>query len=797
MYGKKKIQIMTRCFFISLLFGVALGANASNTTLWYEQPAERWVEALPLGNGRMGAMVFGGVQEERLQLNEESLWAGVPFDSYPDNFQENLKTLQDMVLAGKAAEANAFGHKTMVKKPTSFRSYEPLADLRMDFLHAADVTEYRRELDLIRGMATVQYKADGVAYRRDCLISAVDDVIAIRLTADRPGAISASVTLTRQKDMKLSSKDGLLRMDGQIVDIEAPKARDDNPGGSGPGGHHMRFAGRLLVKATGGVVRSEKDRLVIEEADEALLLFTGATDYNLPKMSFDRTIDPGKIAEEVLTKASKKSWDQIATDHIQEHRSMMERVQLDLGKSTQNELPTDQRLVALENGAEDPGIVALYFQYGRYLLMSGSRRPGRLPVNLQGIWNEHMWAPWESDYHLNINLQMNYWPADVCNLSETIDSLVDWFELVTEKGKVSAKKLYGSDGWIAYTATNPFGRTTGSGSTLSSQFENGFLDPLAGAWMAMTLWRHFEFTQDEEFLEEKAYPILKGAARFLLDYMREDNDGPLVIVPSTSPENQYIHPETKKPVRITRGSTYHMTIVKVVFDAVVEGSKILETDQNFRTELEAAIDQLPPMKIGANGTIQEWIEDYAEADPKHRHVSHLLGLHPFSIIQSKDETLFTAARKTLNRRGFGGDIGWSNAWKTSFFARLGDAQQAHFYIKRLISRNGFPNLMNACWPGRVFQIDGNFGGTAGIAEMLIQSHEDEIHLLPALPQAWANGSVKGLKARGGFVVDMAWENSKLSHAVIHSLAGKPCVVRYGGETKRLEIKKGKSANVTF
>ena len=773
---------------IFLLGFCALSAPASDMTLWYEQPATKWVEALPLGNGRMGAMVFGGISKERLQLNEESLWAGEPFQTYPDNFQKNLKKLQDMVLHDNISEANSFGLKHMTKKPTSFRSYEPLADLRLEFAHGADVTAYRRSLNLLNGIATVEYMAGGVAYKREILISAIDDIIAVHLVADKPGSINVSATLTRKKDMKLSVEAGVLKMDGQIVDIEAPKAKDDNPGGSGPGGPHMKFAGRLTVKTKGGSVKAEDGSLVIEKADEALLLFTGTTDYNLKKMNFDRSINPGRDASRILEKAATKTWKEIKADHEAEHRPIMARVSIDLGKSENDALPTDKRLAALTKGANDPGLVALYFQYGRYLLMSGSRRPGRLPVNLQGIWNEHMWAPWESDYHLNINLQMNYWPVDVCNLSETIDSLADWFELSVERGKVTAKKLYDSDGWVLYTSSNPFGRATPCGSTTKSQFLNGFLDPLAGAWMAMTLWRHYQFTQDKEFLEQKAYPILKGAAAFLMDYMREDKDGFLVVVPSTSPENWYIHPVTKKGVRITRGSTYHTTLVRVMFEAVIEGAEILDTDMKFREELEAALKKLPPMKIGADDTIQEWIEDYKESDPRHRHVSHLIGLYPFSIINSKNDKMFTAARQTLKRRGFGGDIGWSNAWKTSLFDRLGDPKQAYFYINRLIGRNSFPNLMDSCWPGRVFQIDGNFGGTAGIAEMLLQSHADEIHLLPALPKEWPTGSVKGLKARGGFVVDIAWQDGKLLTAVIHSPAGGSCVVRYGDKTKKLDLK---------
>jgi alpha-L-fucosidase 2 len=789
---------MTRYFPTLLICGFSLAVHASSTTLWYEQPAKKWVEALPLGNGRMGAMVFGGVHQERLQLNEESLWAGEPLDTYPDQFRENLKTLQDMILDGKIAEANAFGEQKMTKGPSSFRSYEPLADLRLEFKHGPDVTGYRRDVDLARGVATVRYSEGGVTYTREVLVSAVDDVMAVRLSADRPGSITVSVTLTREKDMRVrASEDGWLRMDGQIVDVEPPKARDDNPGGSGPGGPHMKFAGRLIARTEAGEVKLQGNKLLIQNADEVLLLFTAATDYNLSKLDFDRSIDPGKTAETILTRVAKKPWRAIEADHEAEHRSIMERVVLDLGGAEYGGLPTDRRLAAMKKGSCDPGLVALYFQYGRYLMMGGSRRPGRLPLNLQGIWNEDMWAAWESDYHLNINLQMNYWPVDVCNMSEMIDSLVDWFELTARRGQVAAETLYGSDGWLLYHACNAFGRVTGSGSTLESQFQNGFLDPLCGAWMAMTLWRHYEFTQDEEFLKQKAYPLLKGSAEFLMDYMREDKDGYLVIVPSTSPENRYIHPKTRRAVRLTRGSTYHTTLVTVVLDAVIKGAEILDVDEAFRGELEATLKRLPPMTIGADGTIQEWIEDYKERDPHHRHVTHLVGLHPFATIQPDQAKLFRAASKTLERRGLGKDVGWSNAWKANFFARLGDPEQAHFYISRLISINAFPNLMDACWPGRVFQIDGNLAGTAGVAEMLLQSHAGKIQLLPALPQEWATGSVKGLKARGGFVVDIEWKDGKLLNAAIHSLAGKPCVVGYGDNVQQLNIEKGRRAVVVF
>jgi len=756
--------------------------------LWYRHGAKKWTEALPLGNGRLGAMVYGTVPKEVIRLNEETLWAGQPYDTYPDNFAENLKTLRKMILDGRLVEARDFGIANMTKEPTSFRSYEPLGDLHIELNHGTKVDHYRRTLDLQTGVARVRYSIGDTIMERDVLVSAVDDVIAVRLA----GKISGTVRLARKEDARFTARGAnCLRMDGQVIDV--PKSAggpEPNSGGSGPGGKHMKFAGRLYARAKGGTIRAESDHLVVEGAEEVVLLFTAATDFNLDKLNFDRAIDPGKKADAILARAAKRSWEAILRDHVAEHRALFDRVAIELGASKQDELPTDRRLATVASQrVDDPGLVELYFQFGRYLLMSSARRPGRIPAGLQGIWSDRMWSPWEADFHLNINCEMNYWPADLCNLSETVDPLAEWFSHVARKGQRSAARLYGADGWVAFLAVNLFGRTTPSASSRKSQFVNGVLDPLAGVWMSLTFWRHYQFTRDKDFLRERAYPLLKGAATFLLDYLVEGPDGKLMIIPSTSPENRYIDPKTGRPIRVTHDSTYHLTLVREVFQSVIRAAEVLDRDAEFRGKLEAALRRIPPFQIGKDGTIQEWIEDYQERDPGHRHMSHLLGLYPLAQITPKTPELFQAARKTVERRlrHGGGRTGWSRAWVVNLYARLLDGAQAYKNLQLLLGTSTQPNLFDR--PTEL-QIDGNFGGAAGIAEMLLQSHAGTIHLLPALPPIWASGYVRGLKARGGFIIAIRWQDGKLVSATIDGRPGTDCVVRYQGHRRKVSMKTG-------
>ncbi|NOX65501.1 MAG: glycoside hydrolase family 95 protein [Chlorobi bacterium] len=750
----------------------------SDLKLWYNQPAEKWTEALPIGNGRLGAMVFGGVSKERIQLNEESLWAGTKINNNNPNASKHLKEIQQLLLKGKNSKARKLADKYLLGTPPRIRSYQTLGDLNFTFNYEQDsVTNYRRELDLPTGITSVNYNFGGATYSREVFASAVDNVIVIHLTSNRNSKISFSVSLDREVDAVTNAiSNNTLVMNGQIIDKDQPER--------GPFGKHMKFSAELKVLNNGGTLQNDGDQLVVENANEVTLILTAATDYNINKLNFDRTIDPSKVCNDIIAKAVLKSYDDLKKDHIKEHSAIFNRVVLNLGKDTNSSLPTDERLERVKSGKEDLGLVTLYFQYGRYLLMSSSRYPGILPANLQGIWNEHLDAPWGSDYHTNINLQMNYWPAEVCNLPETVIPLTNFFTQLMKPGRVSAKEMYNARGWMMHHVTDPFGRT-------------GLMDgvgwgtsPLAGAWMTLTFWRHYQFTQDKEYLREKAYPLMKEASLFVLDFLIDDGKGHLVTAPSISPENTFINPKNNKVTRLTYAATIDNEIITELFNACIKSAEILNIDSELVLQMKETLKKLPPVLIGADGTIREWIEDYKEAEPGHRHMSHLFGLHPGTQITTDTPKLFEAAKKTIEKRlaNGGGHTGWSRAWIVNFYARLLDGENAYKHLLALLRKSTLPNLFDSHPP---FQIDGNFGGTAGIAEMLLQSHNNVIRVLPAIPNAWKDGFVKGLKARGNFTVDIYWSKGELTKLVIKSGSGDACNIRYKNKTIQLNTEAGK------
>ncbi|WP_299582260.1 glycoside hydrolase family 95 protein [uncultured Sunxiuqinia sp.] len=759
--------------------------------LWYQQPASDWFEALPLGNGKLGAMVHGAPEKEKLQLNEEALWGGCPEDPIPENAQVHYAKFQELNLAGQYDQALEYGMQHLAVSPTSIRSYQTLGDLFITFGQHQNAEEYKRELNLQTGISTVQYQIAGKRFIRESFISTKYNTLFYHFKSLDGEPVTSELNFERETDVKQFVKGNQLIIDGQIFDD--PNGYDDNPGGSGEGGYHLKFAGMVSVKNQNGELTSAGNQLIVENADEFTVLVTAATDYNADLMNFDRTIDPFALCEQSIEMASAIDYEKAKAEHIANHAAIMNRVRFDIAPADGDTIPTDIRLANLKESKEDKHLTELFFQYGRYLLLTSSGGQSALPANLQGIWNKEMWAAWESDFHLNINLQMNYWPADVCNLSETMRPLSAFMQNLSEKGKVTASKFLDTEGWMAHHVSNPFGRTTASGSTKASQVNNGYCFPLAGAWMSITLWRHYEFTQDQAYLKDQAYPVLSGAARFILDFLQENEKGELVTAPSYSPENSYIDPKTGKTLRNTVAAAIDIQLIRDVFNACLQSEKILNQPTELTPLITDALQKLPTIKIGKDGTIQEWYEDYEEAEVGHRHISHLYALYPSNQINKNTPELFEAAKKTLAKRlsAGGGQTGWSRAWMINFYARLFDGDESNKHIYRLIEKQISPNLFDL-HPPHIFQIDGNLGATAGIAEMLLQSHTDEIRLLPALPSSWKDGEVSGLCARGGFEVAMKWENGTLIEASLLSKNGNKACISYEGKRIELETEKGQT-----
>ena len=775
-------------------FGKGEKPENTKNILWYRESAKVWEEALPLGNGTLGAMVFGGVADERIQLNENTLWDGYILDPNNPEGSKVLPEVQRLLFEDKNNEAVKLAEATMMGNPKRIKSYQSLGELWFD---TPELTahDYVRSLDLSTAISTVKYTSNGVVYTRQYFVSAPDNVIVVRISADKENKINLSLALKRAQDSKTEKlgDDGLL-LSGRV----STKDKEGNPRG-------VSFAAQVKAVVDGGKVEvvenaNHEQLLKVKDATTLTLYIAGATNYpglkNLAKGITQFSEDPKKKCGKTIANVINKPFDKIKSDHITDHRKYFERVDLDFGPISEEieSLPTNERLqLARKTGQPDLGLVSTYFQFGRYLLI-GSSRPGGMPANLQGLWAWQMNAPWNADFHTNINFQMNYWTSDLTNLSEMHTPLFDLTEVLIKPGEKSAATIYGARGWVVHHLTDAWGYTAPADGPQG-------IWPMGSAWLAQHPWEHYCFTGDKNFLAQRAWPIMKGAARFIMDFLVEAPAGTayagkLVTNPSYSPENAFILPNGEHSV-FTYGATMDLEIIHNLLTNCIDASKILNTDVTFRKECEATLKKLPEIRISEKtGRILEWAEDYEEVEPHHRHTSHLFGLHPgnqITVVGTPE--LAEAARKTLIARGDGG-TGWGLAWKINMWNRLHDGNHAFKLLSVLLAEKTLPNLFDDHPP---FQIDGNFGATAAIAEMFVQSHlkrkdgSFEVHLLPSLPDAMAKtGTVKGIKARGGFVVDLSWEDNKLKEATIYSQTGGTLPLRSGTIFKTYKLKKGET-----
>lgn len=749
----------------------------NSNIIWYNLPANDWLEALPIGNGHLGAMVFGNPSRQRIQLNDDTLYAGKNIDNNPKEALSYLPEIRKLLLDGKNIEALELAQKYLQGDPQSVRSYQSLCDVYVEFDNRENINEYRRELDMSSGIVNEMYKSNGVNYINEYFISADYDVMVMRFSSDRPNAISGNITAERIQDaVTQACGQNSLSLLGQIIDADHEQ--------EGPGGENMRFGLKLSVQNFGGTVMTEKDKVFFKDSDEVIVLLTSTTDYDLNSLSFDRNKDISEYCDEKLAVALRKSFKDLKDAHIKEFSRLYERVRLSIS-SDNSDIPMNKRLEAVASGEEDLSMVEYLFNYGRYLLISSSRRPGTLPANLQGIWADGMKCAWNADFHTNINLQMNYWLAEVTNLSETTEPLFNFMQKLTVPGAATAQKMYGARGWTVHHLTDAFGKTSVHDGINYGMF------PMGGPWMCLHLWEHYEYSRDMDFLQNIAYPMIKGSSQFVLDFLVTDKKGQLVTCPSYSPENSFKLPDGSV-TKLTYAPTMDVQIINMLFSAFIKAANLLGIDANLVKQAEEALSKLPPMKISPRGTIQEWVEDYEEVEPGHRHLSHLFGLHPGNMITKyNDLELFKAARKTIEYRlshaaaGMGYSTGWGRAWTIMFFARLKMGDTSYEYIQEFMAKFLTSNLFDLIAAKvRIFQIEGNFGFTAAVAEMLLQSHEIKscdriISILPALPSAWKCGNVKGLKARGNFEIDIFWDYSKLTAVKILSLSGEYCRLELG------------------
>ena len=748
-----------------------------STKLWYNRFVDDWMWALPLGNGRIGAMLYGNPDCEQIEINEESLWSGRQITEKYHASPEALSEIRRLIFEEKLHEAAELARDTFLSDPPVVRSYESFGEIFVEFLDKSPYCEYHKELDLSTGVAKVSWTKNSVKYTSETFVSEEYDALVYKVCTDSH-PFSCKISHNRKQDAYSACiKNDTIILNGRITFNDSAFY--------GEGGEGMCFGSKLHI-LTDGELSADHSTFCLNGATYVTVYGAFETNYNIDKFDIDETIDFKKNLDNCIAKICDADYDDILESHIESHQKRFNKVKFELPKTEFSVLPTDQRLKELTWDEYDPDLFALYYNFGRYLLIESSGKNARLPANLQGIWCHDFNPPWGSDFHTNINLQMNYWPSECANLSETVRPFIHFMKMISSFGQKTAKELFGARGWTVNHTVDAFGRTG-----VHDSVDCGFF-PMAGPWLCLNLWEHYEYTNSKEYLEE-IYPILKGSCEFICDYLIPDSNGQLVTSPSNSPENEFYYYDengNRKESMMTYGATIDFQIIRSLFEKTIHACKELNIDTDFVDVLNETLSKLPPVKISERyGTVQEWIKDYEETEPGHRHISQLFGLYPGDSINESIPQIYEAAKKTIERRieNGGGSTGWSRAWTICFYARLKDGINAENHLKYLLRECTANNLFDIHPP---FQIDGNFGGVAGITEMLIQSHlgspdNRTVELLPALPESWKSGSIDGVKARGDFTFNLCWNNGILEKVEILSSRNAELSIKLNSRTEKL------------